>query len=224
AAAFDTSIGSAGWGSVRGGLFADRIRFGHVAGAGVAQHAFRLVFFRRVFLEWIDRDGSYSDRAARPFGREQLVHESHRHARFWQDGLRVLGVLDIFAVLAVHRNLVRRSAGGNILYRSTGASHAVVAAIGGVPGFDLADSIYRADERTGQKNAGDSRHGGGTGAGRDVARALRAGGSVAVARCDPVWRHATSDIDRFPGRISPVGSAGTKPRRAGRDLGRTGWG
>jgi hypothetical protein len=61
AAAFDTSIGSAGCGSVRGGLFADRIRFGHVAGAGVAQHAFRLVFFRRVLLEWIDRDGSHSD-------------------------------------------------------------------------------------------------------------------------------------------------------------------
>src|SRR5208282_3647740 len=76
-------------------------------------------FFRRVLLEWIDRDGPHRGRAARSFGREQPVHESNRHARLWQDGLRFLGVLDISAVRAVHRYLVRRLAGRNFLYRST---------------------------------------------------------------------------------------------------------
>ncbi len=42
----------------------------------------------------------------------------------------------------------------------------------------------------------------GTGAHRDVARALCAGGSVAVARRDSVWADAIFDLDRFPGCIS----------------------
>ena len=74
AAAFDTVSGSAGRGSVRGRLHADLVRSGDVAGAGVAQHAFRLVLFRRRFLERIGRDGSGGDRAARPLGRAQPLH------------------------------------------------------------------------------------------------------------------------------------------------------
>ena len=158
AAAFDTILGAAGRGSIRGSLYADLIRSGDVARAGVAQHAFRLVFFRRRFLERIGRDGSHSGRAAWPPGRAQPIHQSCRHARLWQDGLRVLGVLDLPGVRAVHRDLVRRSAGRNFLYRPAGASHAVVAAVGGVPRIDLADPIRSADECANQKIAADSRH------------------------------------------------------------------
>ena len=53
AAAFDPGARPNRRGPVRRGLHADLIRSGHVAGAGVAQHAFRLVFFRRRFLERI---------------------------------------------------------------------------------------------------------------------------------------------------------------------------
>ena len=151
-------LGAAGRGFVRGSLHADLIRFGDVAGAGLAQHAFRLVLFRRGFLERVGRDGSHSGRAARPLGRAQPLHEPHRDARLRQDGVRVLGVLGLPGVRAVHRDLVRRLAGRNFLPRSADTSHAVVAAVGGVPGSDLADSVHGADERADQKNAGDSWH------------------------------------------------------------------
>ncbi len=105
------STGAGGRSCVRGRLLADRVRPGHVAGTGMAQHAFWLVLFRRSFLERIGRDGSGGDRAARPLGRAQPLHQSSRHARLRQDGLRVLGVLGLPAVRAVHRDLVRRPAG-----------------------------------------------------------------------------------------------------------------
>ncbi len=50
-------------------------------------------------------------------GRAQPLHQPGRHARLRQDGLRVLGVLDLPDVRAVHRDLVRRLAGRNFLYR-----------------------------------------------------------------------------------------------------------
>ena len=72
----------------------------------------------------------------------------------------------------------------------------------GMPGVDLADPVRGADERADQEDAGDSRHRGGSGTRRNVARALRAGGSVVVARRDSIWADAISDLDRISRRIS----------------------
>src|SRR5882757_6618095 len=92
-----------------------------------------------------------------------------------------------------------------------------------MPDFDLGDSIYRSDESAVEKNALGSRHRDCTRPGRNVARALCAGGAVALAGCDSVWPDAISDLARISRSVPDLRSAGTQPRRASRDLGRTVW-
>src|SRR5260370_21307317 len=99
----------------------------------------------------------------------------------------------------------------------------MVAGLGGIVSFDLGDSVYSADESTVEKDAVRSRHRGDPGPRRNVARALRAGGSVALAGCDSVWPNAISDLARISRPVPDLRSAGLESRRASGDLGRTVW-
>ena len=94
----------------------------------------------------------------RRLGEHNLFTNPDRHARLRQDGLRVLGVLDLSAVRAVYRHLVRRPSGRDFLHRPAGPSHAVVAAFGGVRDFDLGDSVCASDERAREADAAIARH------------------------------------------------------------------
>src|SRR5579859_822901 len=131
-------------------LFIDSIRPYHVAVAVVAQHAFRMVVVRHLFLERGGGDG-IDDGAHAPSTRgRDHADPSRRAARPRQDGVRLLDFLDLSFFRSISGDLVWRPPNRDVFPGRPSLASPVDDVWVAGPVTDLGGSLHGFDERADQ--------------------------------------------------------------------------